>query len=100
MAAALESPADGILALSGVLDHLSAPALRESGRRLIAGSTAAQLQVDCSRLERSSSVGLSLLLCFKRDALAHGKHLNVSGLPAELAQLAGVSGLSELLAEA
>ena len=37
MAAALESPVDGILALSGVLDHLSAPALRESGRRLIAG---------------------------------------------------------------
>ena len=87
----------GELQLVGVLDYRSGPQLREDGRRLIGSSTAAALVLDCTAVEKSSSVGLSLLLAFMRDAQGAGKTLKVRGLPEDMRQIAEVSGLSELL---
>lgn len=95
--AAIVEPLPGRLALSGVLDYSTGPALRERGGRLIAVSSALQLQLDCSAVSKSSSVGLALLLAFMRDARAAGRELTISGLPEELRQIAEVSGLLELL---
>ncbi|MGJ7516702.1 STAS domain-containing protein [Pseudomonas baetica] len=88
----------GELRLSGVLDYRTGPGLREQGRALIKASKASALVVDCSEVTKSSSVGLSLLLCFMRDAKAAGKSLSLRGMPEDMREIAQVSELTELLA--
>ncbi|WP_017937181.1 STAS domain-containing protein [Zestomonas thermotolerans] len=88
---------DGELCLSGVIDYSTGPALREEGGRLIRAAQATELVLDCSAVEHSSSVGLSLLLAFMRDAQKHGKSLVIRALPVEMRQIAQVSRLIELL---
>lgn len=90
--------ANGELQLIGVLDYRTGPALREAGRQLIQASAQASLVLDCAQVEKSSSVGLSLLLAFLRDATAAGKQLNIRRLPADMLEIAKVSGLLEVLA--
>lgn len=85
------------LRVSGVLDARTGPALREQGRALIHDSQAAALCLDLSAVEKSSSVGLALLLAFQRDAEAAGKTLQLLGLPADMRQIAEVCQLLELL---
>lgn len=89
--------APGLLQLTGVLDYRTGPALREQGGRLIASSPAASWVLDCAGVEKSSSVGLALLLAFLRDAAAAGKSLTLRGLPQDMREIAGVSGLLEIL---
>jgi len=95
--ASIAQGAPGELVLAGVLDYRSAPALREAGRLLIGKNTAAALSISCAQVTKSSSVGLSLLLAFMRDAKAANKSLTVSGLPADMREIAQVSGLLEIL---
>lgn len=87
----------GQLQLVGVLDYSTGPQLREQGARLIASSSAARLSLDCNAVEKSSSVGLALLLAFMRDARKAGRELTISGLPDDMREIAQVSGLLELL---
>lgn len=87
----------GVFSLAGVLDYVSAPALREQGSRLLKDSQAAVCVLDCSAVEKSSSVGLSLLLAFMRDTSAAGKTLRVSNLPKDMREIAGVCGLLDIL---
>lgn len=89
--------AAGELKLQGVLDYSTGPALRVAGLKLIRRSTAASLTLDCSAVVKSSSVGLSLVLAFMRDARAAGKSLSVCGIPEDMQGIARVSGLLELL---
>jgi phospholipid transport system transporter-binding protein len=89
----------GELLISGVLDYRSGPGLRQQGQALIASSTAAALVLDCSAVEKSSSVGLSLLLAFMRDAAAAGKAVSIRALPEDMREIAEVSGLTELLTQ-
>ncbi|MGY2188034.1 putative anti-sigma factor antagonist [compost metagenome] len=88
----------GELRLSGVLDYRTGPGLRKQGQALINASKATAVVVDCSAVEKSSSVGLSLLLCFMRDAQAAGKALSIRGMPEDMREIAQVSELTELLA--
>ncbi|KAI2675271.1 STAS domain-containing protein [Pseudomonas sp. TNT3] len=88
----------GELLLSGTLDYRSGPVLRKQGQALIKASKAAALVVDCSQVVKSSSVGLSLLLCFMRDAQAAGKALSIRAMPEDMREIAQVSELTELLA--
>ena len=87
----------GRLELSGVIDFRSGPQLRKDGRQVIIASPAGALLLDCAAVEKSSSVGVSLLLAFMRDAAAAGKTLTMRGLPSDMRQIAEVSGLTELL---
>ncbi|CAI8957840.1 phospholipid transport system transporter-binding protein [Pseudomonas chlororaphis] len=89
----------GELLISGVLDYRSGPGLRKQGQALIASSAAKALVLDCSAVEKSSSVGLSLLLAFMRDAAAAGKAVRIRALPEDMREIAEVSGLTELLAQ-
>lgn len=89
--------ADGRLQVVGVLDYLSGPALREQGRALIKRASIDPLLIDCSAVERSSSVGLSLLLCLMRDAKATGRRIQIVGLPKDMLDIARVSGLDRVL---
>ncbi|ANJ58259.1 STAS domain-containing protein [Pseudomonas silesiensis] len=89
----------GELLLSGMLDYRTGPGLRKQGQALIKSSKAATLVVDCSAVLKSSSVGLSLLLCFMRDAEAAGKAWSIRGMPEDMREIAQVSELTELLAQ-
>lgn len=89
--------ADGVLELAGVLDYRSGAALRAEGEKLIRATPTATVVVDCSHVEHSSSVGLSLLLAYMRIALQAGKKLSVRGLPVDMKKIAEVSGLLEIL---
>ncbi|KAA0997086.1 STAS domain-containing protein [Pseudomonas sp. ANT_J12] len=88
----------GELLLSGVLDYRTGPDLRKQGQALIKASKAAAVVVDCSAVTKSSSVGLSLLLCFMRDAEAGGKAVSIRAMPEDMREIAQVSELTELLA--
>ncbi len=96
--ASLREGAAGELQLAGVLDYSSGPALREQGGRLIrASQVAAELVVDCSAVERSSSVGIS---CCWPSCATHarlGKVLSVRALPEDMREIAKVSSLLEIL---
>lgn len=87
----------GVLQLSGVLDYRSGPQLRTQGRSLIVASQAAQLVLDCSAVEKSSSVGLSLLLAFLRDARQANKPVSIRNLPKDMSDIAKVSDLQDIL---
>jgi phospholipid transport system transporter-binding protein len=95
--ASITLAASGELKLFGVLDYRSGPELREQGAELIKQSSASALVLDCSGVVKSSSVGLSLLLAFMRDAQAAGKSVSVRALPEDMREIAQVSRLSELL---
>ena len=88
----------GELFLSGVLDYRTGPDLRKQGQALINSSNAPALVLDCSAVTKSSSVGLSLLLCFMRDAQAVKKPVSIRALPEDMRDIAQVSGITELLA--
>ncbi|UCZ87440.1 STAS domain-containing protein [Pseudomonas sp. L5B5] len=91
--------AAGDLLISGVLDYRSGPGLRKQGQALIKSSQASTLVLDCSAVERSSSVGLALLLAFMRDAQGLGKTVSVRALPDGMKEIAEVSGVTEILAQ-
>ena len=95
---AIRMSESGELMLSGMLDYRTGPGLRKQGQALIRASKAPALVVDCSAVLKSSSVGLSLLLCFMRDADAAKKPVSIRALPDDMREIAEVSGLTELLA--
>lgn len=95
--AAIVERGPGELVLSGVIDHVSGPALREQGRRLIQGGASRELVLDCSAVSKSNSVGLSLLLAFMRDARQADRELSIRALPEDMREMAQVSALLELL---
>ena len=93
----VESGARGELRLDGVLDYRSGPALRRAGQALIGAAKGEPLLIDCSAVEKSSSVGLSLLLAFTRDATALGRDVAIVGMPGDMLEIARVSGLLDVL---
>lgn len=93
----IEQGADGVLRLSGVLDYSSGPDVRRQGQALIRAQKEGPLLIDCSAVTKSSSVGLSLLLSFYRDAQALGREVEITGLPQDMREIASVSGLLDVL---
>ncbi len=89
--------AAGELRLSGVLDYQTGPALLGAGKTLIDQSTASPVVVDCSAVEKSTSVGISLLLAYMRQAARKQRTLRVIHLPEEMLHIAEVSGLKGIL---
>jgi phospholipid transport system transporter-binding protein len=56
--------------------------------------------LDASALAQFDSSALAVLLACRRDAMAAGKSFAVTGVPARLAQLAGLYGVAELIPSA
>ncbi len=88
---------DGVLRIQGVLDYRSGPLLRKQGQALIRNSKANNLELNCAAVEKSSSVGLALLLAFMRDAKQYGKTVEITHLPNDMQKIAQVCGLSDIL---
>lgn len=87
----------GVLHISGVLDHNTGALLREQGQALIRNSSATTVQLNCAAVEKSSSVGLALLLAFMRDGQGAGKTVELAQLPEDMRKIAQVCGLTEIL---
>lgn len=87
----------GELQLSGLLDYRTGPALRKQGRALIGQSGGEPLAIDCAAVEKSTSVGLALLLAFIRDARSQGRDVQIRNLPTDMRDIARVCELDELL---
>ena len=88
---------DGVLRIQGVLDYRSGPLLRKQGQKLIRSAKTDHLEVNCAAVEKSSSVGLALLLAFMRDAEQGGKTVKLTHLPLDMQKIAEVCGLTEIL---
>lgn len=86
-----------VLRIHGVLDYRSGPLLRQQGQELIRSVKADHLEVNCAAVEKSSSVGLALLLAFMRDAEQGGKTVKLTHLPLDMQKIAEVCGLTEIL---
>lgn len=85
-----------MLTLPAVVTHAQA---LEAARSLKAQVTtqATAVVLDASALTQFDSSALAVLLACRREALAAGKTFAVEGLPARLAQLAGLYGVVELV---
>lgn len=87
----------GVVYIKGILDHDSGALLRTQGQTLIRDSASKSLQINCSEVEKSSSVGLALLLAFMRDGQQYGKVIELVQLPEDMRKIAQVCGLAEIL---
>ena len=84
------------MTLEGELNEHTAAALRIRYAALIEGADS-QFNIDLSGVGRSTSVGLSLLLCFMRKAKKCNKSLVFVSIPDTLFEMARVSGLDDVL---
>jgi len=81
--------------LSGRLDRLTAKALLQQGRRLIANS-GSNWQVDLSEVNHSSSVGIALLLDWLRYGQRKEVTLELLNVPQKMHDVIEFSGLAEV----
>lgn len=87
-----------MLVLPAELTHDQAPACARMLAQALRSETGSQVIADASPLHRFDSSALAVLLDCRREAAAIGKTFAVSGLSPRLRELAGVYGVSELLA--
>lgn len=87
------------LTVSGVLDFDTVVPLQPQGRQWIETAAPARFTLELAAVQYSSSAGLALLLDWMRAAAASGKQMRLSGMPADMRALAGVSGLEQMLAQ-
>ncbi len=87
---------DQTMTLSGVVDVDNAMALKSEGEELLR-SLKGDIVIDLKGVEHSSSVGVSVLLCWLRAAKAAGNNLVFRAMPAKMFDVARVSGLDDVL---
>lgn len=95
MSAALEA-LEGRLAVSGRMTLDSARALLEAGAARMAEQ---DWVVDLAGVEAVDSSALAVLFGWMREAARAGRRLSVAHLPAQLASLADLYGVTDVLPE-
>lgn len=83
--------------VEGVFDNGTALKVRQEGERLLRECREKQVTVELSGLETTSSVVLSMLLCWMRSARRQGVDLELVNAPGKLYDMARVSGLDTFL---
>lgn len=84
-------------ALPSLLTHDEATACAKSLGISIRDEKGDSVAVDASALEKFDSSALAVLLQCRREAVALGKSLTITGMPAKLSELAGLYGIDALL---
>lgn len=84
------------LKVSGTIDVDNAVDLKAEGEALLK-SCGDMVHVDLSGVKQSSSVGVSLLLCWARAAKLLGKDIQYHHMPGKMFDVARVSGLDDVL---
>ena len=87
--------ASGQFSLAGDLSFETVPQLVNAGVQLFQSGD--QVSVDMSRVGRSDSAGLALLVSWVRLARQHNKRLSFLQMPSQLLGLARVSGVEHIL---
>lgn len=85
------------LELVGELAFATVTQVLELGRHAIAGVAGARAVLDLSRVTRADSAGLALVVDWMRTARARGLVLELRAVPPQLAEIARVSDLEELI---
>ena len=94
--ASVQQVSPGRVALEGCLDRHTVKPLRVSFSAMLKTSDN-HIDIDLAKVGRSTSVGLSLLLCCARKAKAEGKTFTFLNMPNALFEMARVSGLDDVL---
>lgn len=97
MTAELEKTSDGHYQLKGQLNFVSVPLLWSQNRTDLFDDSSTSIEIDLSRLDRSDSSGLALLVEWYRSAEQRNKTISFVNLPAQMLDIARVSGLDEIL---
>lgn len=87
---------DGILRVSGELNAKTVPQLLNDSARLFK-QAGERISVDLAAVSRADSSGLALLIDWMRTARQNQQQLTFRRLPAQLLEMARVSGIEELL---
>lgn len=95
--AQLEKIASGHYILKGQLSFSSVPGLWDRNKVSLFTDETDTLDIDLSQLERSDSSGLALLVEWYREAEQGGKNITFFNLPAQMYEMACISGLNEIL---
>lgn len=85
------------LELVGELAFATVTQVLEQGRHAIADVAGVRAVLDLSRVTRTDSAGLALVVDWMRTARARGLELELRAVPPQLAQIARVSDLEELI---
>jgi phospholipid transport system transporter-binding protein len=93
----LSAAAPGMFELAGTVGFDDAARLLAEGDRAFAPLVA--VEVDLARVTRADSAGLALLIEWSLAARAAGRQLRYRNLPPAVVSLAGISDVSELLAD-
>ena len=88
-----------MLVLPAELTHVQDRACLDLLRKTAAAEREPQVVVDATALQRFDSSALAVLLSLRRSCQRHGKTLAMRGLAPRLRTLAGLYGVSGLLAD-
>lgn len=86
----------GHFELAGELSFATVPRIYQQGDTLL-GSQEMTLVLDLSRVERTDSAGLALLVEWLRRARRQNKELRFRSIPAQLLAIAKASGVDAVL---
>jgi phospholipid transport system transporter-binding protein len=93
----LEKTSDGHYLLKGRLSFDSVPSLWSQHKDELFDDTSNSIEIDLSRLKRSDSSGLALLIEWYRSAEQHNKTIIFVNLPLQMWDIVRVSDLDKIL---
>ena len=97
---AFEKDVDGNLLISGELTHQSVPQVLKMSREFINNTVGSNknLAIDLGGVTRSDSAGVALLIEWMRQAKINQRIIQFKNIPAQMREIANVSGVDKLLA--
>lgn len=88
---------DGELRLSGELGFATVEAVLEAGRQAVIAMAGRTAVLDLTGVSKSDSAGLALVVDWLRAARGAQVALELRGVPAQMTDIARLSGLGELM---
>lgn len=88
---------DGRLRLSGELGFATVESVLEPGRQAVIAMAGRAGVLDLTDVSKSDSAGLALVVDWLREARAAKVALELRGIPAQMSDIAHLSGLGELM---
>ena len=89
---------DGVLRLSGAVSHQTVPVLLSLSKKFFDNNDRKEIVIDLKQVSRSDSSGVALLLEWMRQASGRNKTLLFTNIPAQMLEIAKVSGVDKILA--